>query len=372
MRRTILDEQLTDMLRGQRKEVPQDVHDRIAQFLSSLPDRRTSRRRQTWSALALACAVLLVACASLFVTSSNSFAETIRLKLQSIFFEYGDPGRVQEQNNTDKDILKEVKDKGYTLRIHEVMFDGMRLSFSYSLAHDDRIPQKVWVVPAFQMDGTLKQDYPGIVMTDSGGIRGDQKTGIVNYYFTGSSPENFTLKIKLNQIAIFDDPSNQQMTNGNWNFQIPVERKGQVKDNVLTAPLGMDRDDTQFQVVRIRTAERSTLWNFRWEFPEKLVPNALNDDEPRYDIKYAMIADGHIMNFITFDSREHGRLRRNGEPVPGRHYSTDMLVTEMLPERAKEVTITPILRTGIKSATSGLWSYTEKRLDEFTVTVPLV
>ncbi|QHW31050.1 DUF4179 domain-containing protein [Paenibacillus rhizovicinus] len=371
------DERLADMLRNNRPAVPAQVHEGIERRLASLPERNGMPKRRgepkrrimrTW--VAAATGIMLLAGAMLLFNGTSSFAATLKEKLHSIFVDSGDPALMVEGSKDELGILFEKTDHDYTIRVHEAMFDGQRLSLSYSLSHPGGIPKSLWVRPAFQLDAAMKQMFPGIVGTDGGGIQGDSKIGVVNYYFLGSTqaPDKLKLNIDVKGIAIFEDPAKQRLLSGDWSFQLPVEKKGEPVRNVAAAKLpAVIDEDVHFAVKQVRTASRSTLWRFYWTYPSSLQPNVPGKGTPKYDVRYQITAAGKEMT-AALDYKSGGRLKKDGQVVNGMSYEDDTLVTEQLPEDATEVTITPILRTWNANGSSG---YKETPLKAFVVRVPV-
>lgn len=364
MSRTQWETRLTETLRARRTSVPADVHQDIEGMLASLPERgelprRRSRRRQAGLATAAAgmAAILL-----LFFAGSSSFAETVKHKLQSIFWASGDPALMQGGIADRETALAEAADKSYALRIHEAMYDGQRLSLSYSVSQPGGIPRSRWVRPDFRLDAATKAAYPGILFTDSGGLQEGVKTGIVNYYFTGKAPERFTLKVAVPGMAVFDDPAQQKVISGDWSFELPIEKTGQTTKELGGLPAAAD-GDVRFQAKQVRVASNSTLWRLYWEYPSKLLPNALDDDAPRYDVIYDIEADDRKLT-AALNEKSGGRLRQAGDYVEGFNYAAATLVTEQLPQGVRDVTITPVLREWSKDAKAG---YTEKPLTDFVL-----
>lgn len=369
MHRTEWEKELANKLR-RSSVVPADVHEGIESLLADLPrggrpEKRRSRR--PWAIVATAAAAILVAGGASLFAGSDSFAETVKMKLQSIFAASGNPALMQEGQAGEMGILLEKSDKSYTLRVHEAMFDGQRLSFSYSVMRPEGFPKEKWVQPTFELDPSIKKEFPGIVMTDSGATQGDAKTGIVNYYFPGKAPDELLLKIKVPAIAVFEDPDVPQRLSGDWSFQLPVAKQGEPVQELTNLPKAED-GDVYLEAARVRTASRSTLWTFHWEFPDSWLPNPMLEEGPRSSIHYEIEAGGTRISNVSLKSGSNGRLKKQGKVVEGFRYRTDTLVTEQLPKGATEATVTPILRTWTKDNPAG---YTEKPLEPFFLRIPI-
>jgi len=368
MHRTEWEKELADKLR-RSSVVPADVHEGIEGLLAGLPHRGRSEKRRSrrpWAIVATAAAAVLVAGGASLFAGSDSFAETVKMKLQSIFATSGNPALMQEGQAGEMGVLLEKSDKSYTLRVHEAMFDGQRLSFSYSVMRPEGFPKEKWVQPTFELDPSINKEFPGIVITDSGATQGDAKTGIVNYYFTGKAPDELLLKVKVPAIAVFEDPDDPQRLSGDWSFQLPVAKQGEPVRELTGLPKA-DDEDVHFEAARVRTASRSTLWTFHWEFPNSWLPNPMLEEGPRSSIHYDIEAGGQRL-VVSLDSNSNGRLKKQGKVVEGFRYRTDTLVTEQLPKGATEATVTPILRTWTKGDPAG---YTEKPLEPFVLRIPV-
>lgn len=369
MHRTEWEKELADKLRTS-SVVPADVHEGIESLLANLPQGGRSEKRRSrrpWAIVATAAAAVLVAGGASLFAGSDSFAETVKMKLQSIFAASGNPALMQEGQAGEMGVLLEKSDKSYTLRVHEAMFDGQRLSFSYSVMRPEGFPKELWVRPVFELDPSIKKEYPGIVMTDSGETQGDAKTGIVNYYFSGKAPDELLLKIRVPALAVFDDPGDQKLLPGDWSFQLPVAKQGEPVRELTGLPKA-DDEDVHFEAARVRTASRSTLWTFHWEYPNSWLPNPIREEDPRYNIRYVIEAGGTRLTYISLNTGGSGRLKKQGKVVEGFRYRTDTLVTEQLPKGATEATVTPILRTWTKDNPAG---YTEKPLEPFVLRIPV-
>ncbi|MBO7748960.1 DUF4179 domain-containing protein [Paenibacillus sp. MWE-103] len=372
MKRTDWDGRLAAKLRVDSQAVPTDIHKDIEQVLAGLPERTKMPRRgrtplrRSWIAAVTVIAVLVSA--MLLFNDTNSFAAALKARLHSIFVESGDPALMSVNESNEMGNLAERTDHGYTIRIHEAMFDGQRLSVSYSVSHPGGIPKSLWVRPAFQLDESIKQAFPGLISTDSGGIRDDTKIGIVNYYFVGAAPppDELTLKVDVKGIALFDDPAKQQILPGDWSFQIPVVKQGRKLQDIASLPTVADKN-VSFEVKQVRLGTKSTLWRLNWIYPSKLQPDPLVKGNPRYTMRYVITASGHELTSVM-EVTNSGRYKKDGQLVDGMNYEGVTLVTEQLPDEANEVTITPILRKwDSMPASSG---FIEIPLKSFAVKVP--
>lgn len=197
---------------------------------------RPRQQRLSQSRLVPVFMIALLVCAVTLFSVNSSFTSALMAKVYSIFEE--DDSTQLPVSTDGMVVLSSKTDKGYTLFINDVMFDGYRLSFRYSVTHSDGIPQSQWVRPNFQLDSSIKQEFPGIRGTDSGFIRIDAKNGGIGYDFNGTTPpDKFMLKVNVLSIVLLDDSAQQHTLAGDWSFQIPVKKTHQRKPNGQSEPL---------------------------------------------------------------------------------------------------------------------------------------
>ena len=227
--------------------VPEAVHNEIKQLPTTLPEQgMTPKKRislqnrrlfQTWVA-AVSMIVLLVLALVLF-SVKNSFTSLLMDKLNSVF-EDSDPAMTSTSGNNEMVLITGKTDKGYTLLIHNYVFDGQTLSIQYSMKHSNQISESQWVKqsvkPTFTLDASTIKVVPGIA-TDSGVMLA--KNGTIRYYFMGTSPppDQFLLKVNVNQLVLSDDQAQQDLLTGDWSFQIPIEKNYKRKANGQSEPL---------------------------------------------------------------------------------------------------------------------------------------
>jgi hypothetical protein len=352
-----LDDRFVRALSPDQNQIPPDLKEEVEALLLRLPERNAIKpRKWTTMKIAVASLFLVLVLGGTAVLSSPALAEAVKQKWQSIFEQSGDPALIPEIKENEMDVLTEITDAGYTLRIHEAMYDGIRLTLSYSLSHAEGIPTYSWADPQFTLDESLDQSYPGIVMVDSSKARGEQKTGFVQYYFTGQAPDEFMLKMDLRSILIHDSSNREETVEGDWSFELPFTKNGNVSDTVVEIPEPIQHDKIMFKIDYIKTAERSTAWKLRWEYPQELRPDAFNEYAPRYDIQYQIMVDGHALERFKLNNSAGGRLKINDKPVTGRYYAEHTLVTEALPQAFKKIVVTPVLHTCTKDKETGIWS----------------
>ncbi len=364
-----LDDRFVRALSPDQNQMPPELKEEVEALLLRLPERTAIKPRK-WTTIKIAAAslFLVLVLGGTAVLSSPALAEAVKLKWQSIFEQSGDPALIPEIKENEMDVLTEVTDAGYTLRIHEAMYDGIRLTLSYSLSHAEGIPAYSWADPQFTLDKSLDQSYPGIVMADSSKAWGEQKTGFIQYYFTGQAPDEFMLKMDLRSILIHDSSNREETVEGDWSFELPFTKNGNVSDTIVKIPEPIQHDKIMFKIDYIKTAERSTAWKLRWEYPQELRPDAFNDYAPRYEIQYQIMVDGHALERFNLNDSAGGRLKTNDKPVTGRYYAEHTLVTEALPQAFKKIVVTPVLHARTKDKETGLWNEKNEILSAFSMT----
>ncbi|UVI32027.1 DUF4179 domain-containing protein [Paenibacillus spongiae] len=368
MKRSLLDIRIKERLHVHGSVVPGEVKARIDQTLEGLPHgkRRRKRSRSSSYKWAWVAGIVLVA-GSVLAVNGNTFADTVKPFLQSIFASMGDKGVSDRPNQKELPVLLSKEDKGYTLQIHEVQYDGMRLSFSYSLAHKDGIPQQDYVKPVFQLDSSVKKIAPGVLNSDSGALWGENKIGIVNYFFDRDVPDPFPLKINVPQIAVSgSDAVVKQMVTGNWSFEIKEDKSGDVTERTYDGSYTVKKDDVQFGVVKSRMAASAVIWSLHMELPRNLYRE---DPDFNYGMKYEVTyGDGLMLGTITSSSAS----KVEGRSLPEEKWTEirDIrLFTEPVPEGVKAVTVVPVLMVYPKTDKAG--EYSEKPLQQLAVKIPL-
>ncbi|WP_342447558.1 ATP-binding protein [Paenibacillus etheri] len=204
-----------------------------------VPEQRISPQHRSLfqSRVAAVSMIVLLVCAVVLFSVKNSFTSSLMVKLDEN--SDSDPALMPTSGNNEMVLLTGITDKGYTLLIHQYLFDGQILIIQYSMKHSNRISEAQWVKqsvkPTFQLDSSTIEAVPGIV-TDSGVTLA--KNGTLNFSFNGTSPpDKFLLKVSVNELILFDDPDQQQILTGDWSFQIPVVKTHIRKANGQSEPL---------------------------------------------------------------------------------------------------------------------------------------
>ncbi|ETT50167.1 hypothetical protein MKY95_32750 [Paenibacillus sp. FSL P4-0176] len=62
---------------------------------------------------------------------------------------------------------------------------------------------------------------------------------LFNFYFIENSPppDQFLLKVNVNQLVLSNGPDQQNLLTGDWSFEIPVKKNYEQKNNGQSEPL---------------------------------------------------------------------------------------------------------------------------------------
>lgn len=179
--------------------------------------------------------IVLLICAVVLFSVKNSFTSPLMVKLDA----NSDPALMPASENDMMTSIGGKTYKGYTLLIHQYMFNGQNLIIQYSMKHSNEISQSQWmkqsVKPTFELDPSTVQAVPGIT-TDAGVML--DKNGTINFTFNGTPPpDKFLLKINVNELILSDEQAQQHTLTGDWSFQLPVEKNYRLKANGQSEPL---------------------------------------------------------------------------------------------------------------------------------------
>lgn len=376
-----------------RSSVPTEVKDRIEATLSELDStvmnqplmnryRKRNRRinRTGYRIVTLLAGTCLLFSSLWFINNGSSFADQLKPWIQSIFAKIGDSGLADIYpdeggnlvTNAELPLLSEIEDQGYTLRIHETMYDGMRLSFSYSLLSNSELFPSQYVIPSFQLDPEFKKIAPSALKADSGGNVEDGKIGIVNYYFANELPEEFTLKIQVPKLGIqsTDEDTPYNIVTGNWNFEIPIIKQGSVTQNNYGEKYTRSSTGVTLQAIKSRLASHSSEWNFQLEYPDEWARrNTFDEDEEfTYGLKFKLLTD-HNSELSLITRSDHSEKIDRSIPMDQWMRRTNVqLFTEPVPTGVSSVTVVPIL---MKFPRIGDGEYSEQAIHELTLELPV-
>ncbi|WP_082560377.1 sensor histidine kinase [Paenibacillus sp. Root52] len=224
-----------------------DQHE-IEQIPTTLPEKGLApkkgifhqERRLFQPRIAAVPMIVLLVCALVLFSFKNSFTSNLVAKLPAIFSENDAPTLIPTSGNNEMTLITGKTDKGYTLLIHSYVFDGQSLIIQYSMKHSNQISELQWtkqsVEPTFMLDPSTIKAVPGIA-TDTGVTL--PKNGTIRFYFIGTlpPPDQFLLKVNVNQLILSDGSGQQDLLSGEWSFEIPVKKNHERKANGQSAPL---------------------------------------------------------------------------------------------------------------------------------------
>ncbi|CAH1197566.1 hypothetical protein PAECIP111893_00822 [Paenibacillus plantiphilus] len=370
---THVDRLIKTRLNLRETAMPDEVKQRINNVLDELPQPLQHERRKPgralpryWAASLIGGVVLL---SSIIVFNTNTFADSVRPFFQSIFGMMGDNGLAAGTDSSSEiAVLAERVDQGYIFRVHEVKFDGLRISYSYSISKEDGSLREQYVEPSFSLDPAIKKLSPGILMSDSGRINEQNKIGIVNYYLDREIQGPLQLKVNISQLSFSNTGSDWRSIKGDWSFEAVLHQSGSVTERKYGEQFIAADKDIIFQLVKSRLSPNAAVWSMNWKLPRGIVDEKVNRDL-RYGIKYEVQYDrGRSLAVLTRNS--DGRIVDRELPVEQwLHEEKVTLYTEPVPEGCKLVTITPVLIIFPKEGSNE--PAVEKPLRQFAFEVPI-
>jgi len=234
-----LDQELKSRMGGDTDQLPDVVRQRIDLTLSSLPasGRETARSgavlsrtsRKAWR-LAIGAAALLIVVGIVSVFAVPSLAERIR----SLFARDNvDIGllRAQEFGLVHHPNIK-VKDKGYTVKVDEIVADPTRVVMALQLFGPDGRHDRDRLVFGNDNQVAIKDDGGRIV-----GSLYDYGLTPDYYYLVAFFPEplqtdSITLEGRLTSLG--NEFRNIPVTRGDWSFRFSVDMKEAMKHTKVT------------------------------------------------------------------------------------------------------------------------------------------
>lgn len=196
------------------------------------PPKRKGNIVQTAAAYVLApVALAIVTLAVLLQTPLKQEVVTALPYLETFLSKYGDEGQKEAvKENKVQVINQSVVSEGARITIHEVLYDGARISISYSLEpEDDKLKESLLDVFLFNIsvDGEEVSEY-GL----SGGEEKKQGNKIIkvqNLEIEKDLPNQFILGFNIQElIASSPDNMESQFIKGEWNFSFPIKRIGEI------------------------------------------------------------------------------------------------------------------------------------------------
>lgn len=149
--------------------------------------------------------------------------------LNSLLYQYGDKGQKRAVEKTEvQQINQTVEDNGVRVAIHEILYDGARISVSYSIEATSGEYKGENLDPfVFDMKVDGKRP-PGYGF--SGGSK-DKKVGnryvkVQNIDLNKALPDKFTLDLTIQEL-LRTEHDRLRRIKGNWAFTLPIEKTGE-------------------------------------------------------------------------------------------------------------------------------------------------
>ncbi|CAM3807494.1 DUF4179 domain-containing protein [Mesobacillus thioparans] len=231
--------------------------------------------------------------------------------VSTFFNDVGDEGlKIAGQKGLTHTVDQTAKDKGITLTINEVFYDGTRLTLGYT--QESLLPLGELERPVIKADGkeiNFSSGYSGEFITPQ------KYKGIVDITPTEELPENFDMKIHFDAVGLVP---------GNWSFQFPVRQSNEVK--VISLDEKMKLMGAELNVNSLKIGPAGTVLDMKIIADSGLLdPNSL---------EFYLIDDkGSVINFLN------GRLQ--GETVDGKEYGALQRLYEPLDESVRSVKVIP-------------------------------
>jgi hypothetical protein len=254
-----IDAQLKRELQAAKADVPDWIHLRMERTLSGLRIKRKFRRILGYGAAAVFLTIGGLGGASWM---NPVLAETFRnIPIVNSIFQYaGDLAtrRASEEGQTAK-VNVSAEYKGIRMTIKEVLYDGGRLSFGYSMEADSRL---IPVRPTLFVNGVEMQYRPldarNETMEDGG------KIGVVDLLPEKPFPDSFKLAVKYDTMleGTGRDGEALKLVKGSWAFELPMTKtKTGTKQFEIKGAMARDGDKV-LTVNHVTAASDETVIDF--------------------------------------------------------------------------------------------------------------
>lgn len=216
-----IDTQLKKELQAAKADVPDWIHMRMERTLSGIRNKRRFRR------------VIGYGAAAVFLTFGGLggaswmnpvLAEAIRnFPIVNSIFQYaGDLAtrRASEEGQTAK-VNVSAEYKGIRMTIQEVLYDGGRLSFGYSMEADSML---IPVRPTLFVNGVEMQYRPLDARNET--MEDGSKIGVVDLLLEKPFPDSFKLAVKYDTMieGTGRDEEALKLVKGSWAFELPMTK----------------------------------------------------------------------------------------------------------------------------------------------------
>ncbi|MGD8192367.1 DUF4179 domain-containing protein [Brevibacillus ginsengisoli] len=233
-----LERELKKILENHPTKLPEVVKNRIDQTLSSLPEkRRKSPARKIIFASTAAVVALGCVIGSPFV--SPAIANTLKQIpiIESVFKIAGDYGlKTADEKNMTIEVNQSVTDKGITLNVSEVLYDGSRLSIGYLQESSKGIQE----MKSMDMEFEINETPFHSAMSSRGSIINQQTyAGTLTLTPEKELPDQFRLKMTVMRIGNIE---------GKWQFTFPVKKMA--SDNKIIMPMMTKTEGAQSITVK--------------------------------------------------------------------------------------------------------------------------
>jgi len=396
MKIDMTDYRIRKLLRGEpgssnEAPIPELVRARIDETLAALPPlsspsqesdalirsrrrrRRTSLAARRFRRLSIGAIAILLS-ASVWAVVKPQTVQSMKPVLTSIFGKLGSEA-VKNKAKTNGSgeqaelpVLAETANNGYVLQIHEALFDGIQLSFTYSfrLANGEPAPVQT-IFPNFQLAAASKKLLGPTYKFDNVISWEDYKIGIVKYYVKQKLPESFMLEVNVPTIGIQQtDSSLYDIKKGNWNFVIPVRGTDTSHTVNWGEPKLAEYDEHRFEAVRLRTSETVYELHLRLQIPYELHRSLMQNSQLiQYQFKDEQ---GHTIAIAP--SLSSGRSSDQARtPKPDSKYIEDTWFYMDPVQDGSIYTITPMI--GTSKETNGETTFEYAPIAGLQIVVPM-
>jgi hypothetical protein len=207
------DKELGELLRQmESEEMPSQVRSRIDDTLSSLPERKKKRKKSTMIASGIVASAAILLGTGFTNTTMAQVLQSIPF-VGSVFSHSKDSTlKTTVEKGLSQTINKSASDKGITVTVNEVIFDGTQVSIGYIVQSEQVLDDNVNPSIGFKIDG--KQ--PGNYGVGGNSERYDDHTflGVMHLDSSTPLPDKFDLDVNFSKLGA---------TEGKWNIHFPVE-----------------------------------------------------------------------------------------------------------------------------------------------------
>lgn len=209
----INDKELGELLRQmESEEMPSQVRSRIDDTLSSLPERKKKMKKSTMIASGIVASVAILLGTGF---TNNAMAQVLqKIPFVGSVFSHSKDSTLKTtvEKGLSQTINKSASDKGITVTVNEVIFDGTQVSIGYIVQSEQALDDNVNPSIGFKIDGKQPENY-GI---GGNSERYDDHTvlGVMHLDSSKQLPDKFDLDVNFNKLGA---------TEGNWNIHFPVK-----------------------------------------------------------------------------------------------------------------------------------------------------